>query len=233
MNEMQVFQNSEFGELGVLEVNGKPYFPATACAKALGYQRPQDTVRQHCRYSTKYRVPHPQNPSKEIEMNFIPEGDLYRLITHSKLPAAERFEKWVFDEVLPSIRRTGGYGQVDVTAIIMQTATAVCAEMVKQLTPLFQGMTRAPAPPTSAEYMVLDDIPVKRPRLRKRSASIIDRLCPELRREVEEMLCDGRHTYSEICIRLRQEGISISAASVCRYAKRTGCYATYEAESED
>lgn len=233
MNEMQVFQNSEFGELGVLEVNGKPYFPATACAKVLGYSNPWKAINDHCKKDGLTKCEVIDSVGRTQTAKFINEGNLYRLITHSKLPAAERFEKWVFDEVLPTIRRTGGYGQVDVTAIIMQTATAVCAEMVKQLTPLFQGMTRAPAPPASAEYMVLEDIPVKRPRLRKKPASIIDRLCPELRREVEEMLCDGRHTYSEICIRLRQEGISISIASVCRYAKRTGCYATYEAESED
>lgn len=233
MNEMQVFQNSEFGELGVLEINGKPYFPATACAKILGYANPRKAILDHCKEDGVTKRDVIDTLGRTQSAKFINEGNLYRLIIHSKLPAAERFEKWVFDEVLPSIRRTGGYGQVDVTAIIMQTATAVCTEMVKQLTPLFQGMTRAPAPPASAEYMVLDDTPVKRPRLRKKPASIINRLCPELRREVEEMLCDGRHTYSEICIRLRQEGISISVASVCRYAKRTGCYATYEAESED
>ena len=233
MNEMQVFQNSEFGELGVLEVNGKPYFSATACAKMLGYANPRDAIGRHCNADGVVKHDVIDNMGRTQRAKFITEGNLYRLITHSKLPAAEQFEKWVFDEVLPTIRRTGGYGQVDVTAIIMQTATAVCAEMVKQLTPLFQSMTRAPAPPASAEYMVLDDTPVKRPKLRKKPASIIDRLCPELRREVEEMLCDGRHTYSEICLRLRQEGISVSVASICRYAKRTRCYATYEAESED
>ena len=233
MNEMQVFQNSEFGELGVLEVNGKPYFSATACAKMLGYANPRDAIGRHCNADGVVKHDVIDSMGRTQRAKFITEGNLYRLITHSKLPAAEQFEKWVFDEVLPTIRRTGGYGQVDVTAIIMQTATAVCAEMVKQLTPLFQSMTRAPAPPASAEYMVLDDTPVKRPKLRKKPASIIDRLCPELRWEVEEMLCDGRHTYSEICLRLRQEGISVSVASICRYAKRTGCYATYEAESED
>lgn len=108
-NEMQIFQNSEFGELEVLEINGKPYFLANRCAKVLGYKRPNDALHAHCRYTAKYRIPHPQNPNKEIEMNFIPEGDLYRLIAHSKLPTAERFEKWVFDEVLPSIRNHGGY----------------------------------------------------------------------------------------------------------------------------
>ncbi len=45
---------------------------------------------------------------KMQEINFISEGDVYRLITHSKLPAAEKFESWVFDEVIPSIRKTGG-----------------------------------------------------------------------------------------------------------------------------
>lgn len=230
MNEMQVFQSSDFGELGVLEIEGKPYFPAKAAAKMLGYKDTTNAIKLHCKGVVKHHLP---TKGGMQTLNFIPEGDLYRLIVHSKLPTAERFEKWVFDEVLPAIRKTGGYGRVDVTAIIMQTATAVCAEMVKQLAPLFQGMTRAPVPPASAEYMVLDDMPVKRPKLRKKPASIIDRLCPELRREVEKMLCDGRHTYSEICAWLRQEGISISTASVCRYAKRTGCYAAYEAESED
>ena len=79
--------------------------PATECAKMLGYKEAQSAVRQHCRYCVKHTAPHPQNPTKTIEMNFIPEGDLYRLITHSKLPAAERFERWVFDEVLPTIRK--------------------------------------------------------------------------------------------------------------------------------
>ena len=88
MNEMQVFQNSEFGSLGVLEINGKPHFPATACAKILGYAKPHNAIAQHCRYSLKQGVPHPQNPGKNVEMNFISEGDLYRLIVHSKLPAA-------------------------------------------------------------------------------------------------------------------------------------------------
>ena len=80
---MQAFQNSEFGELGVLELDGKPYFPARASAKILGYKDSTNAIKQHCRWVVKHHLPHPQNPSKEIEMNFIPEGHLYRLITHS------------------------------------------------------------------------------------------------------------------------------------------------------
>lgn len=232
MNEMQVFQNPEFGKIRTVAINGEPWLVGKDVAVALGYEKPTDAVRKHVDREDR-GVSKIETPSGTQDMTIINESGLYSLILSSKLPSAKKFKRWVTSEVLPTIRRTGGYGQVDVTAIIMQTATAVCAEMVKQLTPLFQGMAHAPAPPASAEYMVLDDIPVKRSRLRKKPASIIDRLCPELRREVEEMLCGGRHTYSEVCTRLRQEGISISVASVCRYAKRTGCYAAYEAEGED
>ncbi len=57
----------------------------------------------------KYKVPHPQSKNKTLEVNVIPEGDMYRLITNSELPSAEKFESWVFDEVLPQIRKTGSY----------------------------------------------------------------------------------------------------------------------------
>ena len=117
MNELRVFENSEFGKLDIMLIDGKEYFPATYCARVLSYSDADQAIRQHCRYPSKQRVPHPQNPDKTIEMNFIPEGDLYRLIIRSKLPAAERFERWVFDEVLPAIRKTGGYiaGAADMT----------------------------------------------------------------------------------------------------------------------
>ena len=108
-NELQIFRNSEFGELGLLIINGKEYFPATACAKMLGYSNTHDAIKQHCRWVVKHEVPHPQSLSKTVEVNFISEGDLFRLIVKSKLPNAEKFERWVFDEVLPSIRKHGGY----------------------------------------------------------------------------------------------------------------------------
>lgn len=153
MNAMQVFQNNEFGELGVLEVDGKPYFPATACAKILGNTNPRKAVIDHCRGDGVTKRDVIDSMGRKQIAKFISEGNLYRLITHSKLSAAERFEKWVFDEVLPTIRKTGGYGQPDLTAIIMQTATAVCAEMVKQLTPLFQSLSR-PATPVPYEETI-------------------------------------------------------------------------------
>lgn len=109
MNDLKIFNNAEFGQIRTVEVEGKVYFVASDVAKALGYIRPADAVVQHCRYTAKHSIPHPQNPDKQMEVNVIPEGDMYRLITHSKLESAERFESWVFDEVLPSIRQNGYY----------------------------------------------------------------------------------------------------------------------------
>ena len=109
MNEIQIFTHEKFGEIRTIEENGKIYFCGSDVAKALGYSKPNNAILKHCRYTLKRGIPHPQNPNRIIEMNFIPEGDVYRLITHSKLPYAEKFESWVFDEVLPTIRKTGSY----------------------------------------------------------------------------------------------------------------------------
>ncbi|MCC8156232.1 MAG: phage antirepressor KilAC domain-containing protein [Oscillospiraceae bacterium] len=109
MNELKVFENCEFGSIRMIEESGKVLFCGTDVAKALGYDQPHKAIDRHCRYGMKRTVPHPQSPNKQMEMIFIPEGDLYRLITHSKLPSAERFEQWVFDEVLPTIRKHGAY----------------------------------------------------------------------------------------------------------------------------
>lgn len=109
MKDLMIFENAEFGQIRTVEIDGKPYFVANDIAKSLGYVRPADAISQHCRYTVKHRIPHPQSKTKTLEVNVIPEGDMYRLITHSELPSAERFESWVFDEVLPSLRKTGSY----------------------------------------------------------------------------------------------------------------------------
>ncbi len=106
MNELQIFENSEFGSVRTVDIDGKPYFMASDVAKALGYARPNDAVSAHCRATVKHSTP---ISGKIQEVNFIPEGDIYRLVIKSQLPTAERFERWVFDEVLPSIRRNGMY----------------------------------------------------------------------------------------------------------------------------
>ena len=93
MNQMEIFKNPEFGSIRVIEENGKYLFCGTDVAAALGYSNPRDAIIRHCRYVVKRDAPHPQSPDRKISMTFIPEGDLYRLIVHSKLPSAERFEQ--------------------------------------------------------------------------------------------------------------------------------------------
>lgn len=109
MNNLEMFKNEEFGEIQVLENNNKYEFEATGVAKILGYANPRDAIQRHCLKDGVVKHDVIDNLGRKQPKNFINEGNLYRLITHSKLPDAEKFEKWVFDEVLPSIRKTGGY----------------------------------------------------------------------------------------------------------------------------
>nr|DAE53232.1 MAG TPA: repressor domain protein [Caudoviricetes sp.] len=106
MNELKIFNNAEFGQVRTVEVEGKIYFVASDVARALGYSNTRDAIARHCKGVVKHDTP----TSGGIQsISYIPEGDMYRLITHSKLESAERFEGWVFDEVLPSLRKTGSY----------------------------------------------------------------------------------------------------------------------------
>ena len=112
MQELTIFQSAEFGSIRTSEQGGKVLFCGTDVAVALGYANPRKAVRDHTKGGTKCSTP---TSSGEQSMTFVPEGDVYRLIAHSKLPSAERFERWVFDEVLPSIRQTGEYKTPDRT----------------------------------------------------------------------------------------------------------------------
>lgn len=103
---IETFRNAEFGEVRILEESGGYFFCGVDVAKALGYTNPRKAVRDHCKERTKRSALTPGGIQK---VGFVPEGDVYRLIIHSKLPAAERFEHWVFDEVLPCIRKHGAY----------------------------------------------------------------------------------------------------------------------------
>ena len=103
---LEVFQNKEFGTVRAIEEGDKVLFCATDVAKALGYSNQRDAVGRHCKGVVKRDT---LTSGGTQELSFIPEGDVYRLIIRSNLPSAEKFEHWVFDEVLPSIRKRGLY----------------------------------------------------------------------------------------------------------------------------
>ena len=116
MNEIQIFNNPQFGEIRTLEEKGKVLFCAKDVALALGYKDPTNAIKLHCRGVVKRHlgvqtgIRADGTPAmQKVEMNFIPEGDIYRLAAKSELPGADKFESWIFDEVLPAIRKTGTY----------------------------------------------------------------------------------------------------------------------------
>lgn len=116
MNELQMFKNPEFGTVRTLEENGTVLFCGSDTATALGYADTAKAISAHCPHATKRPVgvrtgiKADGTPAMQtVEMSFIPESDLYRLVFSSKLPTAEKFTDWVTTEVLPSVRKYGVY----------------------------------------------------------------------------------------------------------------------------
>lgn len=116
MSNIQIFQNPDFGTIRTLEENGTVLFCGADAAKALGYSKPQNALTTHCPHALKRGIGVQTGAKADgtpvmqtIEMSFIPESDLYRLVFSSKLPTAEKFTDWVTAEVLPTIRKHGAY----------------------------------------------------------------------------------------------------------------------------
>ena len=110
----QLFNSDEFGQLPIAEVGGRAFFRASSVAEMLGYKSPAKAVIDHCKGVTKLETP--TNGGIQL-VKYIPEGDVYRLIvkaadqskSESVKERAQRFESWIFDKVLPSIHKHGGY----------------------------------------------------------------------------------------------------------------------------
>lgn len=133
MNELQTYINQKFGSVRIMNVENQPYFVANDVAKALGYKNPSDATNKHCK--KPIMIWGSDSLGRQQEFKVISEGDVYRLITRSKLPSAEEFETWVFEEVLPQIRQTGGYIPVteeDPTEVFLARAVQVANETIKR-----------------------------------------------------------------------------------------------------
>lgn len=216
--QMQVFNHEQFGDVRIIEEDGKVLFCGKDVAKALGYAKPRNAINTHCRGGLKRGVgvqtgvKADGSPAiQHIEAIFIPEGDLYRLITHSKLPAAERFEKWVFDEVLHTIRKTGGYGQpVDMELLTQVIAQTVRATVMELLPYIAHGQRTSDV---SARMMNrTSPAAFRRP-------TIIQRMSAEQRDELADMIFEGVYSYNAISrYFLEQYGIRMSIATICGYA---------------
>ncbi len=225
MNNLKVFSSSEFGEFSVLIIDGKEWFPATQCAKILGYAKPADAIRKHCKGVFKMETP--TNGGIQ-EVNYIPEGDLYRLIVSSKLPKAVEFEKWVFDTVLPSIRHNGGYAP-NIEELVTKTAAAVVSEVMKQLIPFFSQT--AQSQPQPQQYATPPSNMTVTTQYKKeiisarycygcgKTPSTIDLLDDELKAQVHAMMTSGLYSSKKISAFLAENGIKLSQPAVSRYKR--------------
>ena len=108
----QTEEEQMLNEIKTVEINGEIWFVASDVAKTLGYSNPRDAIARHCKIGGVVKHDIPTNSGMQT-MTLINEPNVYRLIIKSQLPSAEKFESWLFEEVIPSIRKKGFYGKID------------------------------------------------------------------------------------------------------------------------
>ena len=106
MNKIQEFFNEKFGTVRTITIDCVVYFVASDIARALGYKNPQKAIRDHCKRVNESFIP---SNGGEQKAKVITKSDIYRLIVRSKLESADEFESWIFDEIMPTIEKTGAY----------------------------------------------------------------------------------------------------------------------------
>lgn len=134
MNQIKIFENPEFGSIRTLEINGEPYFVGKDVAALLGYADPNKSIAMHVDEDDKLNDKSASSLGQRGGW-FINESGLYSLILSSKLESAKRFKRWVTSEVLPSIRKSGGYiaGQEQMTdSELMAKALLVAQKQIEE-----------------------------------------------------------------------------------------------------
>lgn len=132
MSELQIFENPEFGPIRSVEIDGEPWLVGKDVAAALGYSDTAQAVRTHVDEEDK-GVVEMTTPGGKQKIQVINESGLYSLIFSSKLPGAKKFKRWVTSEVLPAIRRTGGYMAPAKTLEDLTAAVQLLSEQVEAL----------------------------------------------------------------------------------------------------
>lgn len=114
MSKLEIFENSEFGEIRTVEINNEPWFVGKDVAEILGYERPTKAVSDHVDVEDRDVVPIQDSIGRMQNTPIVNESGLYSLILSSKLPNAKAFKRWVTSEVLPAIRKHGLYAIDDI-----------------------------------------------------------------------------------------------------------------------
>ncbi len=225
MEKLQIFENSEFGQVRTVSQNGEVWFVGKDVATALGYAKARNAILSHVSEEDRKGAPIQGDLGGVQMMTIINESGVYALIFGSKLESAKRFKHWVTSEVLPAIRRNGGCITQDYTQIIMQTATVVCGELIKQLVPVLEGMQsraaqREEIEPCRAAVRVdlgAQMIPIRQPcKIETFPEEIVDKV-DEL---LEKMMLLQALNFSAVSRFCTMHGYPVSSPSVKRYYRR-------------
>lgn len=141
MNELTIFENLEFGAIRTVELDGEPWLVGKDVATALGYKNPQEAIRTHVDDEDK-GVSEILTPGGKQSVPIINESGLYSLVLSSKLPTARKFRRWVTSEVLPSIRKTGGYTAKPMTSYQQMMAEKWERDYALQEARIYIGMAK-------------------------------------------------------------------------------------------
>lgn len=226
-NKLQIFNHAEFGNIRTIEENGKLLFCGKDIASCLGYSNTKDAIIRHCKGVVKRDLgvrtgtKTDGTPTiQQMETAFLPEGDVYRLITRSKLPAAEKFERWVFDEVVPSVVNTGSYGHPNTTVLMKQAMEVMSCftNTMQQFNVTFAAAVQAE---NAAQVVKQTEKPTPS---RRYPGTKMDDLPPCILEKARSMLQTKGYTYQSISEMIKQNGESISQSTIARYARCNNLY---------
>ena len=208
MNEIRTFENTEFGFVRTIIVNGEVMFVGKDVADILGYQNGSRDINRHVDDEDKLTeriVLSGQNR----EVILINESGLYSLVLSRKMPNAKKFKRWVTSEVLPAIRKHGSYGEINLEELIAKTATAVAVEVTKQLMKTMQQ-----------EIKPVKPIKKIAKKYKYTTPSKISTLPPEVKEHVDGMLRSGNYSCQSVAnFIINSTGMYISQMAVNRYKR--------------
>lgn len=148
--EIKIFKNHQFGAIRTMTQDGEPWFVGRDVAAVLGYAKPQNAIAVHVDDEDKGTAPI-QGTAYETRATIINESGLYSLILSSKLPTAKAFKRWVTSEVLPSIRKSGGYNADATMQSVVQTLATMQRVLEAQQKINKKLLSQLQTPPTAPD----------------------------------------------------------------------------------
>lgn len=217
MNDLQVFNSPDFGELRTVDIDGEPWFVGKDVAEALGYQNPRDALAKHVDDEDKNSVAICDGTPGNPNLTIINESGVYSLIFSSKLEGAKKFKRWVTAEVLPAIRKQGGYlvpaaeqlaalvqAQTDMALAVQSLAQRMDAleQGNRELAALPAGDSGANSPPGLAAQRrwmrtVSEKLDLLSAKYSKSNNAVLHKIYQDMEEEFDTVLDDERYRVME------------------------------------